>query len=47
MTVDKILLDKNNRMARIGLGKHKGNWFFRVDFWWVGYRFKKNYEGTK
>lgn len=41
MTVDKISLDKDNRMVRIGLGKHKGNWFFRVDLWCVGYRFKK------
>jgi len=39
--INKILLDSNNRMLRIGFGKHIGDWFFRVDLWWVGYRFKK------
>ena len=37
-------------MIRIGFGKHDGNWFFRVDLWFVGYRFKKktlNYEIQK
>ena len=28
-------------MIRIGFGKHDGNWFFRIDFWFIGYRFKK------
>ena len=37
----KIPLDKANRMLRIGFGKHEGKWFFRVDLWWIGYRFKK------
>lgn len=41
MRIDKIPLDKDNRMARIGFGKNKGNWFFRVGLWWVGYRLKK------
>jgi hypothetical protein len=35
-----IRLDKDNRMLRIGIGKHSGEWFFRIDLWWVGYRFK-------
>ena len=37
----KIPLDKANRMLRIGFGKHEGKWFFRVDLWWIVYRFKK------
>jgi hypothetical protein len=41
MKIDKIKLNHNNRMIRIGLGKHDGNWFFRIDFWFIGYRFKK------
>lgn len=39
--VDKIILDKDNRMLRIGFGRNKGLWFFRIDLWWVGYRLKK------
>jgi hypothetical protein len=38
--IDKIILDKNNRMLRIGFGKHNGNWFFRIDLWWAGFRLK-------
>lgn len=41
MRIDKIPLDKNNRMLRIGFGKNKVIWFFRIDIWWVGYRFKR------
>lgn len=41
MKVEKIELDKDNRMLRMGFGKNKGLWFLRVDFWFVGYRFKK------
>jgi hypothetical protein len=37
----KILLDKDDRMLRIGFGKNKGNWFFRIDLWYVGYRITK------
>jgi hypothetical protein len=37
----KILLDKDDRMLRIGFGKNKGNWFFRIDLWRVGYRITK------
>lgn len=39
--IDVINLDKNNRMLRIGFGKNKGNWFFRVDLWTRGYRICK------
>lgn len=38
MKVSKIILDKQNRMVRIGLGKNEGRWFFRIDLWFVGYR---------
>ena len=41
MKKTKIELDKDNRMIRIGFGKHDGEWFFRIDLWSVGYRFKK------
>ena len=29
---------KNNRMLRIGFGKHKKIWFFRLDLWFQGFR---------
>jgi hypothetical protein len=32
-------LDPDNRMARMGFGKNKGNWFFRIDLWFFGFRF--------
>jgi len=35
----RIPLDKNNRMLRVGFGKNQGNWFFRIDLWFVGIRF--------
>ena len=38
--IDKIILDKDNRMLRIGFGKHNGNWFLRIDLWWIGFRLK-------
>lgn len=38
MTVTKLVLDKDNRMCRIGFGKNDGHWFFRLDLWSVGYR---------
>ena len=41
MTLDKIPLDKNSRMLRIGFGKNEGCWFFRIDLWIAGYRIKK------
>lgn len=36
-----IKLDKDNRMLRIGFGKHFGNWFGRIDLWVVGLRITK------
>jgi hypothetical protein len=41
MKIDKISLDKNSRMLRIGFGKNEGRWFFRIDLWFAGYRIKK------
>ena len=38
MTLTKIDLDEQNRMLRIGFGKNDGNWFARIDFWFVGIR---------
>lgn len=35
----RIPLDKNNRMLRVGFGKHEGRWFFRIDLWFLGIRF--------
>jgi hypothetical protein len=37
----KIILDKDDRMLRIGFGKNKSNWFARIDLWYVGYRISK------
>lgn len=39
--ITKIILDKDNRMLRIGFGKNCGIWFFRIDLWYVGYRYKR------
>lgn len=41
MKLEKIPLDKYNRMLRIGFGKNKGQYFFRVDLWFTGFRIKK------
>ena len=38
MKLTKINLDVSNRMLRVGIGKHDGKWFFRVDLWFVGWR---------
>jgi len=38
--IDIIRLNKDNRMLRIGFGKHKGKWFARVDLWFIGIRIK-------
>ncbi len=35
-----IDLNKDNRMLRIGFGLHDGEWFARVDLWFVGIRLK-------
>ena len=39
--ITKIDLDADNRMLRIGIGKHKGKWFARIDLWWLGLRLSK------
>ena len=44
MTVTHIHLDKDNRMLRIGFGKHDGRWFARVDLWFVGIRITKDVD---
>ncbi len=36
--MDKIDLNKDNRMLRVGLGKNKGRWFIRVDLWFRAFR---------
>lgn len=41
MKLDKITLDGDNRMLRIGFGKNKGQYFFRIDLWFIGFRIKK------
>lgn len=39
--MELIPLDSNHRMIRVGFGKNKGIWFFRLDLWFFGVRFKK------
>lgn len=41
MTVTKIPMDSKNRMIRLGGGLNDGNWFFRIDLWFVGFRVTK------
>jgi hypothetical protein len=41
MTLTKIDLDHQNRMLRMGFGKNQGNWFVRLDLWYVGFRITK------
>lgn len=41
MVITKLKLDKDNRMLRIGFGKNKGNWFTRIDLWYIGFRITK------
>lgn len=36
-----IHLNKDNRMLRLGFGKHDGKWFARIDLWFVGIRVTK------
>lgn len=38
MQLTRLNLDKDNRMLRLGFGKNKGNWFARVDLWFLGIR---------
>jgi hypothetical protein len=42
MKLTRIPLDTNNRMLRIGFGKHDGRWFARIDLWFFGIRITKN-----
>ena len=42
VTINKIILDKDNRMLRFGFGKHDGKWFIRFDLWFIGYRIQNN-----
>lgn len=39
MQVDKIEMTPGDRMVRIGGGQNKGRGFFRIDLWWIGFRF--------
>lgn len=41
MKFTKLKLDKKNRMIRLGGGRNDGNWFFRLDIWFVGIRLTK------
>jgi hypothetical protein len=41
MKLTKISLDTKNRMLRAGIGMHDGDWFGRIDLWWVGFRLSK------
>ena len=38
MTIEKIKLEKANRMFRVGFGYYMYIPFFRIDLWYVGYR---------
>ncbi len=42
MKLIRIPLDTNNRMLRIGFGKHDGRWFARIDIWFFGIRITNN-----
>lgn len=33
-----LSMDRENRMLRLGVGKHNGIWFIRLDLWWKGIR---------
>lgn len=41
MELTKIVLDKSNRMVRVGGGLNNGAWFVRIDLWWIGFRITK------
>lgn len=36
--IEKIKMEEDGRMLRIGLGKNAGRWFLRIDFWFFGIR---------
>ena len=38
MEITKVVMDAGDRMVRVGLGQHKGKFFIRFDFWWIGFR---------
>jgi hypothetical protein len=38
MHISHIDLPRFNRMIRFGVGQHNGNWFMRLDLWWIGFR---------
>ena len=38
MKLNKIDLDRDNRMLGAGFGKNEGRWFARIDLWCVGFR---------
>lgn len=38
MKFDKLVMEKGDRMIRVGFGQNKGIWFIRIDLWWVGFR---------
>lgn len=38
LTITKIIMIQNNRTLRVGVGKHTGRWYLRIDLWSVGYR---------
>jgi hypothetical protein len=42
MKLTKIDLDSQNRMLRLGFGKHDGHWFVRVDLWFFGLRITRS-----
>lgn len=41
LKIVKVDIPENQRLARIGVGKHEGVWFFRIDLWNRGYRIQK------
>lgn len=41
MKLTTITMEPNNRMVRLGVGKHDGKWFARIDLWFIGFRLTK------
>ncbi len=48
MNITTIKLDSKNRMLRFGFGLNNGNWFIRIDLWFIAYRLngKRNETNT-
>lgn len=46
MNIDKIVMDSNNSMLRIGFGRNDGHKSFRIDLWSVGYRINSKSKRT-